>query len=278
MFVKSTYQEFESVILYETLVIIWIIFTVITQFTSEWVSLVQVVLFSYIVAHFLLKDSHRLIIHPLTIVILLYLVFRVDQMIMNTVVTQILTEITTQTLVFLLKYGETILLLVFFGSFYFFQLDWKSRLRKITRRLPFITLIFLFFLLIIIGNFSQNEVILINPTTMQIEGFTRISIVGSCSGIYGLIIFLSSFFFFINVTRTNRSFKRKLVIFLGIVGVIGIYAVNLLRILILINLSFYFPSDIWSEAHIYLGGIFIISYLVIYWGIIWSLLPIHSSN
>ncbi|MFX0211049.1 MAG: hypothetical protein ACFFDT_34035 [Candidatus Hodarchaeota archaeon] len=117
-----------------------------------------------------------------------------------------------------------------------------------------------------------------DATTFQIDYITRISIIGSCSGIYGLIIFLCSFFFFVNVIRTNRTFKKKQVFLFGTIGIFGVYFVNLLRILILINLSMYFPANIWSETHIYIGGIFIICYLAIFRVVIWSILPIRSST
>jgi exosortase/archaeosortase family protein len=133
------------------------------------------------------------------------------------------------------------------------------------------------FLIAFIYSFSPDEVSLIDATTIQIDNLTRISIIDSCSGIYGLIIFLSSFIFFVNVTKSNRKFNRAQVLLSGTVGLIGVYLLNIFRILILIILSIYFPANIWSEAHLYLGTVFIIAYLAIFWGIIWSKNPIQSS-
>ena len=223
-----------------------------------------------------MKDSHRLIIPPLTSIIILYCVFRIDQMIMNTPFVKILTELTTQILVLLLKYGNLIPLLILIGSFCVFQSIGKNKSENITKRLPFVTFLLLFFGLIIFNGFSQDKVTSIDVTTIQFESLTRISIVDSCSGIYSLIIFLSSFFFFASVTRINRAFKRVQMILFGIMGVIGIYLVNLLRILILINISLNFPTFVLNETHIYLGGIFTICYLSIFWVVIWSILPVRS--
>ncbi|MFX0207230.1 MAG: archaeosortase/exosortase family protein [Candidatus Hodarchaeota archaeon] len=144
-------------------------------------------------------------------------------------------------------------------------------------RLFTISIIPVNFLTAFIYGFTPEKIMLIDATTIQIDNLTRISIVNSCSGIYGLIIFLSSFIFFTNVTKTNRKFDRAQILLSGIVGMIGVYLLNLFRILILIILSLYFPANIWSEAHLYLGGVFIIGYLAIFWGIIWSKKPIQSS-
>ena len=275
---KLSYQNVESIFLYEIIVFMGAILALLTRFTPDWVTVGQTIFFSYILAHFILKDSHRLIIPPLTSIIILYCVFRIDQMIMNTPFVKILTEFTTQSLVLLLKYGNLIPLLILIGSFWVFQSIGKNKSENVTKRLPFVTFLVLFIGLIIFNGFSQDKVTSIDATTIQFESLTRISIVDSCSGIYGLIIFLSSFFFFASVTRINHAFKRVQMILFGIMGIIGIYLVNLLRILILINLSLNFPTFVLNEAHIYLGGIFIICYLSIFWVVIWSILPVRSST
>ncbi len=272
---SSNFPKYESFFLYETLVGIWVIYALLSQFTTDWILIIQTILFSYFAACLLLKESQRQIIHPLTSIIILC-VFRIDEMMMKTVFTKLLTEFTSQILVLMLKNGNSILLLILFGSFCVFQSSGKAKMKSITKWLPFVTFLLIFSLFLIFSSFSF-EVFLVDKTIIQIENLTRISIVGSCSGIYGFIIFLSSFFFFVNVTKTNRIFKREQVISFGTVGVMGVYLLNLFRILFLIILSLYFPANVWSEAHIYLGGILIIGYLAIFWGIIWSILPVCSS-
>ncbi|MFX0124075.1 MAG: hypothetical protein ACFFAE_10595 [Candidatus Hodarchaeota archaeon] len=273
---NSNFHKYESFFLYETLVGIWVFFALISQFTTDWLLIVQTILFSYVAACLLLKESQRTIIHPLTSIIILC-VFRIDQLMMNTVVTKLLTELTTQILVLMLKFGDSILILVLFGSFFVFQSLWRAKMKSIANRLPFLSFVVILALLLVCSSLSF-EVVLIDKTIIQIENITRISIVGSCSGIYGFIIFLSSFFFFVNLTKTNRILTREQVISFGTVGIIGVYLLNLVRILILISLSIHFPTTIWSDVHIYLGGILIIGYLVIFWGIIWSNLPVCSSS
>ena len=276
--IRSNYQKVESVFLYEAVVFIWVIFTLFTRFLPDWIVVGQTILLSYIIAKYFLRDSQRLIIPPLTSILLLYCVFQIDQMIMNTPYVRILTEFTCQNLILLLKYGHSIPLLLLMGSFYVYQSIGKERSQNITKSLPLVTFLLLFFGIIIFNGITYDKVTLIDVTTIQFESLTRISIVDSCSGIYGLIIFLSSFLVFVNVTRINRIFKRKHVIIFGSLGIIGVYLVNLLRILILVYLSLNFPSVLMDEAHIYLGGIFIISFLVVYWAVIWSILPVRSST
>lgn len=238
--------------------------------------MIQTILFSYIVACFLLKDSQRQIIHPLTSMVVLYL-FRIDQMIMETVFTQFLTEFTAQILVLMLKIGDSIPVLILAIFFCVFQSLGRNKMKSIVKGFSFVTFSVIFIAQFIFS-FSPDEILLIDSTIIQIERLTRISIVDSCSGIYGLIIFLSSFIFFVNVTKTTRTITREQVILYGIIGMIGVYILNILRLLILINLSLYFPTEIWSEVHIYIGSIFIIGYLVIFWGAIWSTLPVRSST
>lgn len=276
--IESSSQKVESIFIYEIIIFLWVILALLTQFTSDWILVGQIVIFSYVLAHFILKDNQRLILPPLTSIIILYIIFRIDQMIMNTPVVTILTQLTSRLLVLLLKYGDFIPLVILIVSFCVFQSLEKHSSNSITKIFPIATFSLLLSFLILFSSFSQDNIKVIDITTFQIDYIARISIVESCSGIYGLLIFLSSFFFFVNVTRTNRTFKRKQVILFGTVGVIGVYLLNLLRILILINLNMCFPTNIWSETHIYLGGIFILSYLAIFWIVIWLILPIRSST
>ncbi|UCG89920.1 MAG: hypothetical protein JSU57_05515 [Candidatus Heimdallarchaeota archaeon] len=270
-------QKVESIFIYEIIIILWVILTLLTRFSSDWVVVGQFVLFSYILAYFILKDNQRLILPPLTSIIILYFIFRIDQMILNTPIVMILTQMTSQLLVLIMKYGNFIPLFILISSFCVFQALGKTYSNSITRNFPIVTFLLFLSFLIFFSSYSHDSITIIDATTFQVDRFTRISIVGSCSGIYGLIIFLSSFFFFVNVTRTNRTLKRKQVILFGMIGIIGVYLLNLLRILILIYLSIYFPANIWSETHLYLGGIFILGYLAIFWIVIWSILPIRSS-
>jgi exosortase/archaeosortase family protein len=268
----SNYHKYEPFILYETIIGIWVFYAVISQFAATWIILIQTIFFSYIIAYYLLKQSQRQIILPLTSLIILF-IFRIDQIILNTVFTQVLTEITSKILFLMLKYGDSIFLLLLFISMCIFQSLRKQELKSYSQSFS-IGIIPINFLIAFIYSFSPDKVSLIDATTIQIDNLTRISIVDSCSGIYGLIIFLSSFIFFVNVTRSNRKFNRVQVLLSGTAGLIGVYLLNIFRILILIILSLYFPANIWSEAHLYLGAVFIIAYLAIFWGIIWSKKPI----
>ncbi|MFX0211050.1 MAG: hypothetical protein ACFFDT_34040 [Candidatus Hodarchaeota archaeon] len=92
-------QKVESIFIYEIIILLWVILAVLTQFTSDWVAVGQIVLFSYVLAYFILKDNQRLILPPLTSIVILYIIFRIDQMIMNTPIVTILTQLTSRLLV-----------------------------------------------------------------------------------------------------------------------------------------------------------------------------------
>ncbi|MFX1517419.1 MAG: hypothetical protein ACFFC6_14030 [Promethearchaeota archaeon] len=269
-----TYQKYEFLFLYGILVGIWVFYALVSQLVANWVIVIQTIFYSYIIACFLIKENHRQIIHSLTCIIIL-LVYRIDDLIVNSVYPKILTEITTQIIFLFLKYGDSLFLFLLFFSMCVFQSLRRGEMKFVSNWFSIAVFIVLFFISFIY-TFSSENVLLLDATTIQMDS-SRISIVNSCSGIYGLIIFLSTFIFFVNVTRTNREFNFHQVLLSGSVGIIGIYLLNLFRILILILLTFYFPADLWSETHIYLGGIFIIGYLTIFWGIIWLKLPFNSS-
>ena len=274
MFRISNYQKYESFVFYETVVGIWVFYALVSEFAAAWIILIQSIFFSYISAYFLLEESQRQIVLPFTSIIILF-IFRIDQIILNTFLTEVLTIITSKILFLILKYGDSIFSLLLLISMCFYQSLRNYELKSYSKLFT-AGIIPVYFLIVFIYSFSPNEVSLLDQTTIQIDNLTRISIIDTCSGIYGLIIFLSSFIFFVNVTKTNRKFDRAQVLLSGIIGMIGVYLLNIFRILILILLSLYFPAKIWSEVHLYLGGVFIIGYLVIFWGIIWSKKPIQS--
>jgi len=275
MISSSIYQKYELIVLYEIFIGIWVFYALTSQFAADWIIVIQTIFFSYILACFLLKESHRKIIHSFTCLVILF-VFRMDYFILNSVLTKALTELTTLILFLIMKYGDSIFLLLLFLLMCAFQSLRREEMKFFSKWFSIGVFIVLFYISFIY-TFSPEEVLLIDATTIQMDSTSRISIVDSCSGIYGLIIFVSSFIFFVNVTRTNRKFDLAQIMFSGSIGILGVYLLNLFRILILILLTLYFPAEIWSEVHIYLGGIFIIGYLTIFWGIIWSKLPINST-
>lgn len=272
---SSTYQKNKFLFLYGMFVGIWVFYGVISQFVATWIIVIQTIFFSYLAACFLLKENLRQIVHSFSCIVILF-IFRIDYLILESVFTKILTELTTIFLFLILKYGDSIFLIWLFLSMCVFQSLRKEEM-KFTYRWFSICVISALLIISFIFHFSSEKVLLIDATTIQMENSSRISIVDSCSGIYGLIIFLSSFIFFVNVTKTNRKFTFDQIMLSGTVGIIGVYSLNLFRILILILLTLYIPAKVWSETHIYLGAIFIIGYLTIFWGIIWSKLPLNSS-
>ncbi|UCE14861.1 MAG: exosortase/archaeosortase family protein [Candidatus Heimdallarchaeota archaeon] len=202
-------------------------------------------------------------------------------MVMKTPIVVFLTELTSLNLLFLIKYGSSIPLIILICSFCVFLSLEKTKLKNVSMHFS----LFTFFLVLIGGvmlnGISQYDVSSIDVTTLQFESFdniSRITIIDSCSGIYGLLIFISSFIVFANVTRVNRSFNGSQVILSGVLGVIGIYLVNLFRILILVCISLYLPTMLWDELHIYLGAVCVLCYLSFFWAIIWSILPVHSPS
>lgn len=271
-------QGVDSIFLYESLILIWVFFLIFFHFSLDWFAMGLTILIIFILPKFSLKNSHRIVLPPLTCLFIVYSVFRIDQMVMKTPIVVFLTKLTSYSLIFFVKYSNSIPLIILVGNFCLFQSLGKKDLKNV----PMYFSIFTFFLVLIAGamltGISHYEVSSIDVTTLQFKGLgrmARIAIIDSCSGIYGLLIFASSFFVFVNVTRANRTFKSSHMILSGLVGVIGIYLINLFRILFLIYLSLYFPTVLWNELHVYLGAVCVLCYLSFFWIIIWSILPVR---
>lgn len=129
--------------------------------------------------------------------------------------------------------------------------------------------------LFLIMSFYQFRVAMVGQTTLQFGQagkLVQITIISSCSGIYGLLIFTSTFFVMIQQTYKKWKIGRNKIIIFGTVGALGVYLINLLRILILIAIELHFHHFL-ELVHLYLGSLFIIAYLVGYWTTIWSYLP-----
>ncbi|MHA1668766.1 MAG: exosortase/archaeosortase family protein [Candidatus Heimdallarchaeaceae archaeon] len=104
-------------------------------------------------------------------------------------------------------------------------------------------------------------------TTIVIQGSSGTKSIGinaACSGIHSLTVFSAIFLLMIFESRKKLKWDYR-VLLVTVVGILGTYLLNLIRVGIILGL--YFPMD-WSQLetiHNYLGYAFLIMWIPIYW-------------
>jgi len=95
----------------------------------------------------------------------------------------------------------------------------------------------------------------------------------SCSGIESLLLFIFLFttIFFFDIEKTKKFFKKEKIkfIFLTLIGLVGIFLTNILRVFILMVVGVYSPKLSFSLFHDNLGWIIFIIYFFLFYLFIW---------
>ena len=112
----------------------------------------------------------------------------------------------------------------------------------------------------------------------QSSYIVRIDIIQDCSGIYGIMIFSCSFLLFGADTKRNVKWDNKHTLLLFFGGLVGVYFLNILRILAVINACLSTDIVLKSFIHSYLGSVLILLFVVSYWALIWKNAFITKEN
>lgn len=99
-----------------------------------------------------------------------------------------------------------------------------------------------------------------------------ISIALGCTGLYSASIFLSAFISYILVEY--RKFDGK-VLGLLLLGILTSYVANLLRMVIIIMVGYYYGMDALLTAHANLGELIFMFWIAIFWGLMFKYLDIE---
>ena len=124
----------------------------------------------------------------------------------------------------------------------------------------------------LIANITQYSFTVIDSMTLlfyRSQDIVRIDIIRDCSGIYGMMIFSCSFLLFGADTKRKIEWDNKKMFLFFSCGLIGVYLLNLLRIIIVINVSLFTDQTLKSIIHSYLGSMLILLFVVSYWVLIW---------
>ena len=119
--ITITRENIDSLVLYEAMVLAWLVFLQILQITPDWITVGATILYLFLVSQLILKDPPWNSILPLNVIFLLFFVFRIDQMIMGTFLIEILTRLTAYCLLQILNYGSLIIYISLIGIFVLFQ-------------------------------------------------------------------------------------------------------------------------------------------------------------
>ncbi len=208
----------------------------------------------------------------LIIIIISVLIFRIDELVLQSSLTDLLTKITSIIVVNILFAWE---ILIFMISVIFSAIVCKKR-RRISDnkqiKLLYIGIPFIILITVLLANISQISFTVVDPMSLlfdRSQDIVRIDIIRECSGVYGLMIFTCSFLLFGIETKRKINWNKKKTIGYFSLGFIGVYLTNLLRIIALINASLYTDPVIKSIIHTYLGSILILLFIISYWGVIW---------
>lgn len=107
---------------------------------------------------------------------------------------------------------------------------------------------------------------LIQPTAVygnviNFNGFT-VGIAYACSGVESLAVFFSAVMAFY-FTQTNRDMKKIFKYF--IIGGLALYAMNILRVIILVQIGYNFGSEWMLFVHANLGWLMFVAGMAVFW-------------
>jgi exosortase/archaeosortase family protein len=212
-------------------------------------------------------------IPELLIVFISFGIFRIDEKILQSNLIVILTRITSEIVVIILLTWELVLLISSIGLIAILyrnkQLTGESRKRWLYfLGIPIFLLIFT--LLANISHYSFTVIDSMSLVFYQPHDIVRIDIIQDCSGIYGLMIFSCSFLLFGTDTKRSVGWGKKHTLLLFIVGLIGVYFLNIIRIFTVINACLSTDMLLKSFIHSYLGSVLILLFLLSYWTLIWK--------
>lgn len=86
----------------------------------------------------------------------------------------------------------------------------------------------------------------------------------ACSGIHSLTVFIAVFLLMLFESRKRHKWS-PLIIIVTLIGVLGTYIMNLIRIMIIISLYYYQDSTLAGNVHNYLGYVILIIWLPVFW-------------
>ncbi len=243
------------------------------------VTVIIIVIYTY--SRLIVPTMSETMIPELIILFIGILIFRMDEYILRSSLTEILTRITSEIVVNILLAWELVLSIISIGLIAILYKN-KGLMSKNRKKWFYLVGIPIFVLIFtLVANISQFSFIVIDSMSLvfyQPQDIVRIDIIRDCSGIYGLMIFSCSFLLFGGDTKRTIKWDKKQTLLLFFGGLVGVYLLNLMRIFIVINACLLPDIVLKSFIHSYLGSILILLFVVSYWALIWKKAFLKKGN
>ena len=210
-----------------------------------------------------------------------FLIFRLDELVMRSSFTEVLTKITSKIIVNILFAWELMFIIATIGILAFICKN-QSIIRNNSQKWLFLLVIpIMLMIFLLIANITQYSFTVADSMSIifyRSKDIIRIDIIRDCSGIYGMMIFACSFLLFGADTKRNVKWGNKQMFRLLFGGLIGVYFLNILRIITVINANLFIDLALTSIIHSYLGSILILLFVITYWSLIWRNTILKKEN
>jgi len=238
----------------------------------DFLTITVIIIVIYTYSRLVAPMISEIMIPELFILFISFIVFRLHELILHSSLTEILTKITSEIIVNILFAWEIVFIIVTIVIIAFMYKNQGLKRNIGLKRfllIVFPILLLIFFLIATITQYSFTVIDSMSLVFYRSQDIVRVDIIRDCSGIFGIMIFSCSFLLFGADTKrkTDWSNKKMFLLFSG--GLIGVYLLNLLRIIAVINASLFTDQAFKSIIHSYLGSILILLFVVSYWVLIW---------
>ena len=238
----------------------------------DFLTITVIIIVIYTYSRLVAPKIAETMIPELFILFISFLVFQIHEIILRSSFTMILTKITSEIIVNILFTWEIVFIIVAIGITAFMYKNQGVRRNNGHKQLYLIGIPIILLIFLLIANITQYSFTVIDSMSLifyRSQDIIRVDIIRDCSGIYGLMIFSCSFLLFGADTKRKIEWGNKKMFLLFSCGLIGVYLLNLLRIITVINVSLFTDQTLKSIIHSYLGSILILLFVVSYWFLIW---------
>ena len=264
-------------ILQSVIVLFCLICGIILSFRSlfhipDFLTIAVIVIVIYTYSRLVAPKISETMIPELFILFISFIIFQLHEFILQSSFTMILTKITSEIVVNILFAWEIVFIIVTIGIITFMYKNQGIKRNNGQKRFQLIGIPIILLIFLLIANITQFSFTVIDSMSLifyRSQDIVRIDIIRDCSGIYGMMIFSCSFLLFGADTKRKIEWDNKKMFLLFSGGLIGVYLINLLRIITVINVSLFTDQAFKSIIHSYLGSILILLFVVSYWFLIW---------
>jgi len=236
------------------------------------ITIIVVIVVIYTYSRLVAPKISETMIPELVILFISILIFQVHEIILRSSFTELLTKITSEIIVNILFAWEIVFIIITIGMITFLYKNQGILLNNGQKQFHLIVIPIILVIFLLIASITQYSFSVIDSKSLlfyRSQDIVRVDIIRDCSGIYGIMIFSCSFLLFgVDTKRVIKWDNKQTCLFFS-AGLIGVYSLNILRIITVINASLFTDLALKSIIHSYLGSILILLFIISYWVLIW---------